>query len=71
MASYATTAKETIYGRKFLVVALDEAHDYKNIRKGYWAAFSLRERSDSVIAMTATPCTEHPMVSASSWLSLT
>ncbi|KAG1836505.1 P-loop containing nucleoside triphosphate hydrolase protein [Suillus subalutaceus] len=62
-ANYATDAPTTAYGHHFLLCSVDEAHNQRNIRKGYWAIFSLRERSLSMVAMTATPITSGPLVS--------
>jgi hypothetical protein len=45
-----------------LVTAVDEAHNYRNVRKGFWAVFALRERSDMMVAMTATPAVGGPEV---------
>ncbi|KAG2352807.1 P-loop containing nucleoside triphosphate hydrolase protein, partial [Suillus spraguei] len=51
----------TVYGRRFLLVAVDEAQNLRNIKRSYWALFALRERSESIVAMTATPITNRPM----------
>jgi hypothetical protein len=51
-----------VYGRRFLLVGIDEAQNLRNIKKSYWALFALRERSESIVAMTATPITNRPMV---------
>ncbi|KAG2062895.1 hypothetical protein BDR04DRAFT_1039611, partial [Suillus decipiens] len=61
-ANYARDAPNTAYGRHFLLGAVDEAHNQRNIKKGYWAIFSLRERSLTMVAMTATPITSGPLV---------
>lgn len=61
-ASYVRDAPTTAYGRSFLLCSVDEAHNQRNIKKGYWAVFSLRERSLTMVAMTATPITSGPLV---------
>ncbi|KAG2098226.1 uncharacterized protein F5147DRAFT_656118 [Suillus discolor] len=60
-ASYPTEASTTVYGRCFLLVGIDEAQNLRNIKKSYWALFALRERSESIVTMTATPITNRPM----------
>ncbi|KAG1772200.1 P-loop containing nucleoside triphosphate hydrolase protein [Suillus placidus] len=39
----------------------DEAHNYRNIKKGYWAIFCLRSLCQAIVAMTATPITSRPL----------
>jgi hypothetical protein len=52
----------TIYGRQFLAVAIDEAHAYRNPNKAYTAMRALREKTDLLVAMTATPVQTRPAV---------
>ncbi|KIK38068.1 hypothetical protein CY34DRAFT_91603, partial [Suillus luteus UH-Slu-Lm8-n1] len=54
-------APRTAYGRKFLLGLVDEAHNYRNIKKGYWAIFCLRLLCQAMVAMTATPITSRPL----------
>jgi hypothetical protein len=61
--SFAVHGTATIYGHKFLVAAIDEAHNCRNINKAYWATFALRENAEMAVAMTATPVTTRPSVS--------
>ncbi|KAG1737029.1 P-loop containing nucleoside triphosphate hydrolase protein [Suillus lakei] len=61
-ASYSAEACATVYGRRFLLVGADEAQNLRNVKKSYWALFALRQRSESIAAMTATPITNRPMV---------
>ena len=63
-AGYGENGSATIYGRTFLATLVDEAHDYRNIKKGYWAVKALRERSDVILTMTATPAVGRPAVSS-------
>ncbi|KAG2747793.1 hypothetical protein P692DRAFT_201716179 [Suillus brevipes Sb2] len=60
-ANYARDVSKTAYSQYFLIGSVDEAHNQRNIRKGYWAIFSLRERSQTMVAMTATPITSGPL----------
>ncbi|KAG1838807.1 P-loop containing nucleoside triphosphate hydrolase protein [Suillus subalutaceus] len=59
--NYTMDAPTTAYGRDFLLGLVDEAHNYRNVRKGYWAIFCLRERCRAIVAMTATPITSRPL----------
>jgi hypothetical protein len=54
----------TIYGRRYLAVAIDEAHSFRNVNKLYSAVRGLREKTDMLVAMTATPVQTRPSVSA-------
>ncbi|KAG2336736.1 P-loop containing nucleoside triphosphate hydrolase protein [Suillus weaverae] len=60
-ANYTVDAPTTAYGRDFLLGVADEAHNYRNIRKGYWAIFCLRQQCHGIVAMTATPITSRPL----------
>ncbi|KAG2336606.1 hypothetical protein BDR05DRAFT_896483 [Suillus weaverae] len=62
-ANYTADAPSTAYGREFLLGSVDEAHNYRNIKKGYWAIFCLRSLCQAIVAMTATPITSRPLVS--------
>ncbi|KAG1834958.1 P-loop containing nucleoside triphosphate hydrolase protein [Suillus subalutaceus] len=59
--NYTMDAPSTAYGRDFLLGLVDEAHNYRNIKKGYWAIFCLRLLCHAVVAMTATPITSRPL----------
>ncbi|KAG1793303.1 P-loop containing nucleoside triphosphate hydrolase protein [Suillus plorans] len=61
--NYTSDASSTAYGRDFLLGLVDEAHNYRNIKKGYWAIFCLRSLCHTMVAMTATPITSRPLVS--------
>jgi hypothetical protein len=52
----------TIYGRRFLAVAIDEAHAFRNTNKLHTAVRALRENTDLLVAMTATPVQTRPSV---------
>lgn len=53
----------SVYGRKWLLAAVDEAHNCRIVNKTYRAVFGLRAQSHAIIAMTATPVNSRPMVS--------
>ena len=53
----------TVFGRRYLAVAVDEAHGFRNVNKLYGAVRVLREKTDILIAMTATPVQTRPSVS--------
>ncbi|KAG1894055.1 P-loop containing nucleoside triphosphate hydrolase protein [Suillus fuscotomentosus] len=59
--NYTTDVSSTAYGRDFLLGIVDEAHNYRNIKKGYWAIFCLRFLCHAMVAMTATPITSRPL----------
>ncbi|KAG1763002.1 P-loop containing nucleoside triphosphate hydrolase protein [Suillus placidus] len=59
--NYTADAPSTAYGREFLLGLADEAHNYRNIKKGYWAIFCLRSLCQAIVAMTATPITSRPL----------
>ncbi|KAH8986189.1 P-loop containing nucleoside triphosphate hydrolase protein, partial [Lactarius hatsudake] len=44
----------TIYGHRFLAVAVDEAHGFRTTNKLYAAVSALRQRTELFVAMTAT-----------------
>ncbi|KAH9046210.1 P-loop containing nucleoside triphosphate hydrolase protein [Lactarius hengduanensis] len=46
---------QTIFGRRYLGVAIDEAHGFRNVNKLYSAVRALRDKTDMFVAMTATP----------------
>ncbi|KAH9048618.1 P-loop containing nucleoside triphosphate hydrolase protein [Lactarius deliciosus] len=46
---------QTIFGRRYLGVAIDEAHGFRNMNKLYGAVRALRDKTDIFVAMTATP----------------
>jgi hypothetical protein len=54
-ASFADSSPSTLYGRRYLFAVFDEAHNYRNIRKGFFAARALVERSETTAFLTATP----------------
>ncbi|KAG2063485.1 hypothetical protein BDR04DRAFT_1037816 [Suillus decipiens] len=62
-ANYTMDVSSTAYGRDFLLGLVDEAHNYRNIKKAYWAIFCLRFLCHAMVAMTATPITSRPLVS--------
>ncbi|KAG2097976.1 uncharacterized protein F5147DRAFT_777839 [Suillus discolor] len=59
--NYTMDVSSTAYGRDFLLGLVDEAHNYRNIKKAYWAIFCLRLLCQAMVAMTATPITSRPL----------
>ena len=45
------------------MVAIDEAHGFRNVNKLYGAVRALRDKTDILVAMTATPIQTRPSVS--------
>lgn len=54
---------ETLFGKQFLVAALDEVHSCRNLKSRHHAARALRECAQLMVGMTATPVTTKPIVS--------
>jgi hypothetical protein len=54
--------KSTIFGRRYLGVAIDEAHGFRNANRLYGAVRALRDQTDMLVAMTATPVQTRPAV---------
>jgi hypothetical protein len=54
----------TVFGLRYLGVAVDEAHGFRNVNKLYGAVRALRQQSDVLVAMTATPVQTRPSASA-------
>ena len=54
----------TIFGRRYLVVAIDKVHAFRNVNKLYGAVWGIREKTNIFIAMAATPAQTRPAVSA-------
>lgn len=61
-ASHALHGHSTLYGQQYVAVVFDEAHKFNNKNKAYWAAMALCKHSQLVVAMTATPVNNRPMV---------
>jgi hypothetical protein len=59
-----TLAEKTIFGRRYLGVAIDEAHGFGNVNRLYGAVRALREETDIFVAMTARPMQTGPAVGA-------
>lgn len=53
--SFADYSSRTLYGRRYLCNIVDEAHNYRNIRKGFFAIGALVDRSEATCFLTATP----------------
>jgi hypothetical protein len=62
MSPRSLLAEDTIFGRKYLAVAIDEAHGFRNANKLYGAVRMLRDKTDILVAMTATPVQTRPSV---------
>ena len=58
-----TNAPATVYGRKWSLVIVDEAHVARKYNKYYLAFRGLRERAFATFALTATPVLTTPSVS--------
>ncbi|KAI6137600.1 P-loop containing nucleoside triphosphate hydrolase protein [Pisolithus tinctorius] len=54
---FETNAPRTLYGRRYCLVIMDEAHSARKHNQIHRAFRGLKERATSVIAMTATPIT--------------
>ena len=54
---------KTVFGRRYLMVAIDEAHGFRNVNKLYGAVRALRDKTDILVAMMATPVQTQPSVS--------
>lgn len=52
----------TVYGRRWLVFALDEAHKIRTQNASFTATAGLRQQSEFLVAVTATPITTSPKV---------
>lgn len=57
--------ENTVFGRRYLGVAVDEAHGFRNANKLFSSVRALRGHTDILVAMTATPVQTRPAVSAS------
>lgn len=55
----------TVFGQRYLALAVDEAHGFRNVNKLYGAVRALREKTDIFVAMTATPVQTRATASAS------
>ncbi|TEB14168.1 hypothetical protein FA13DRAFT_1641970, partial [Coprinellus micaceus] len=55
LASYEASAGTTLFGTKFLVVIIDEAHFYRNPGNSHSAALALTQGAWSRFMLTATP----------------
>ncbi|KAH9011430.1 P-loop containing nucleoside triphosphate hydrolase protein [Lactarius deliciosus] len=51
---------DTIFRQRYLCVAIDEAHAFRDPNKAYTAVRALRERTDMLVAMTWTPLQTRP-----------
>jgi hypothetical protein len=56
--------KKTVFGRRYLAVAVDEAHDFRNVNKLFGAVRALREKTEIMVATTVTPVEMRHLVSA-------
>ena len=60
--------RDTVFGRRYLGVAIDEAHGFRNANKLYGAVHMLRDKTDILVAMTATPVQTRPLVCLPPWM---
>ncbi|KAH9019867.1 P-loop containing nucleoside triphosphate hydrolase protein [Lactarius pseudohatsudake] len=51
---------DTIFRQRYLCVAIDEAHAFRDPDKAYTAVRALREKTDMLVAMTWTPLQTRP-----------
>ncbi|KAH9019722.1 P-loop containing nucleoside triphosphate hydrolase protein [Lactarius pseudohatsudake] len=51
---------DTIFRQRYLCVAIDEAHAFRDPNKAYTAVRALREKTDMLVAMTWTPLQTRP-----------
>src|SRR6266702_923105 len=58
---------ETVFGRRYLGVAINEAHTFRNLSKAYTAVQALRGKTDLFVGMTATPVHTRPSVRKRVW----
>jgi len=58
-------AVKTVFGKRWVLAVVDEAHSFRTIKRAYRAAIGLRGTADNFVAMTATPVQTRPMVSIS------
>ncbi|KAH9011667.1 P-loop containing nucleoside triphosphate hydrolase protein [Lactarius pseudohatsudake] len=56
-----TPEEHTIFGRRYLAIAIDEAHAFRNPNKVYTSMLALREKADLFVGMTATPVQTRPL----------
>lgn len=59
---FETRQKNTLYGRKYLVVVFDEAHTARNYGSKHSAAILLLRRARVRLILTATPVPTRPEV---------
>src|SRR5258707_11248701 len=66
LSNYATVgAVKTVFGKRWVLAVVDEAHSFRTIKRAYRAAIGLRGTANNFVAMTATPVQTRPMVSIS------
>ena len=58
-------AEKTLFPNEFAVTIIDEAHVMRTQSTAFIAGLALRKRSETFVAMTATPIMTKPMVSLS------
>lgn len=56
--------KYTVFRQRYLGIAMDEAHNFRNVNKLYGAVRALRDLTDILVAMTATPVQTRATASA-------
>lgn len=54
--------QDTVFGRRYLGIAIDEAHGFRNANRLFSAVRALRDQTDILVAMTATPVQTRPSV---------
>lgn len=62
-ARFANNAPNTLFGHQYALVAVDEAHAARKHNVVHMALRALKEKTNVLVAMTATPVTTRPQVS--------
>lgn len=55
--------EKTVFGRRYLGIAVDEADGFCDVNRMYGAVRALREKTDILVAMTVTPLKIRPSAS--------
>jgi len=55
MPEYDSLIKHTLFGIRYLLVVIDEAHEFRNVGPKHSAALTIVGQSKARLIMTATP----------------
>lgn len=61
-ANFDKNAESTLFSQQWLVVAMDEAHQARNMNPAYWFMLRLAAQSKHRVVATATPIQTRPSV---------